>query len=168
METWKTINTHPNYEASNLGNIRSKNCTYQRMHKGKLLTVKKKTLIIGPKLNKKGYCRVTLNQKQFQVHRIIAETFIPNPQNLPQVNHINGIKTDNRIENLEWVSNQENRDHAVNNNLIARREAGFFTKIAPEDVINIKELYSKGYLQKDIAKVFNTCQQHISSILRKY
>ncbi len=61
-------------------------------------------------LFKKGGWRKGMNCK---VHRLIAKAFIPNPDNLPQINHKNGDKTDNRIENLEWCTNQQNRDHAV-------------------------------------------------------
>ncbi|WP_241287540.1 HNH endonuclease signature motif containing protein [Chryseobacterium indologenes] len=68
-----------------------------------------------------GYWRVnvTVSGKSYQklVHRIIAIAFIPNPMNKQQVNHKNGIKTDNRVENLEWVTNSENRKHAVENKL---------------------------------------------------
>lgn len=67
--------------------------------------------------NKKGYLVVRLmkNNKQYTkpVHRLVAETFIPNPNNFPQVNHINYIRDDNRICNLEWVTNQRNSEHSL-------------------------------------------------------
>ena len=71
---------------------------------------------LKPKLDRYGYHKVVLsvNRKLFYrtVHRLVAETFVPNPNNLPQVNHIDGNKTNNAITNLEWVTNRENVLHA--------------------------------------------------------
>lgn len=80
-----------------------------------------KYLILKQKINRLGYCEVTLykdgKQKTFLVHRLLAKAFIPNPKNLPAVNHINGIKSDNRLENLEWVTSSENTRHAYERNV---------------------------------------------------
>jgi len=74
------------------------------------------------KINKRkdGYCSVGLTKnkknKKFLVHRLVAMSFIPNPDNKPQINHINMIKSDNRVENLEWVTQSENIKHSYKNN----------------------------------------------------
>lgn len=60
----------------------------------------------------KGYLRVEIDGKNYSIHRLIAKTFIPNLEDKPQINHINGIKSDNKPSNLEWVTNQENIVHA--------------------------------------------------------
>ena len=71
------------------------------------------TKTLRPCLNSKGYPQVNLNSKPKRVHRLVAETFIPNPRNLPQVNHIDGDKTNNHVSNLEWCDNQYNTEHAL-------------------------------------------------------
>ena len=67
-----------------------------------------------PSINNGGYlCLTIAGRKNYKVHRLVAETYIPNPDNLPQVNHKNGDRTDNRVENLEWVTSQQNNEHAM-------------------------------------------------------
>lgn len=70
-----------------------------------------------PQINHKGYLQVQLYSntpkcKNHLVHRLVAQAYIPNPDNLPQVNHINEDKTDNRVENLEWITNRDNAKHS--------------------------------------------------------
>ena len=77
--------------------------------------------ILGTKVNKFGYKEVSLSKdgvlKTVLLHRLIAKHFIENPDNLPCVNHKNGIKTDNRLENLEWTTRSQNTKHAYSHNL---------------------------------------------------
>ena len=108
-EIWKTIENNPNYEVSNMGNVRSVdrfvNCNGGvAFRKGKML---KKYL------SKRGYYVVNLSAKQYKVHRLVAEAFIPNPDNKPQIDHINTDKTDNSVENLRWVTNKENMNNPI-------------------------------------------------------
>lgn len=67
---------------------------------------------LKPWLNTKGYPQVDLGKHTKKVHRLVAIAFIPNPENKPQVNHIDGVKTNNEITNLEWVNNADNQKHA--------------------------------------------------------
>lgn len=97
-EIWRPVNGAPLYEVSNYGRVRN-------IKSGRILI---------PIPDKDGYLRVHLNNDNNvkKIHRLVANAFIPNLMNKPYVNHINGIKTDNTVENLEWVSNAENAKHA--------------------------------------------------------
>lgn len=72
----------------------------------------KKRLVLKPRSNANGYKEVDLGEHRFRVHRLVAMAFIPNPENKPQVNHINSLRMDNRACNLEWCTDLENRQHA--------------------------------------------------------
>lgn len=88
--------------------------------------------------NSKGYLRVLIGKKNYFVHRLVAEKYIPNPLNKPQVNHIDGNKLNNSYLNLEWVTNLENRQHAVKHHLHLCGEQCLNSKLKKEDVIFIR------------------------------
>lgn len=106
MEVWKKIEEFEYYEVSNLGRVKSNQPN-------------KKEKILKNRVSKFGYIRVMLQnrnvKKESLVHRLVCLAFLPNTGNKPQVNHINGIKSDNRLENLEWCSVLENMFHSLNN-----------------------------------------------------
>jgi hypothetical protein len=115
-EIYKDIKGYEDrYQVSNIGNIKSKkiilypNITQPQVYPEKILKLEE---------TKKGYLRVMLAKngvhKKIYVHRLVAQHFIPNIKNKAQVNHKNGTKADNRVENLEWVTMLENIAHYNN------------------------------------------------------
>lgn len=110
-EIWRPVTGYENlYEVSNLGRVKSveRYDSMCRLWKCKIL----KPIIVS------GYNRIVLSKngikKQYSVHRLVAQAFIPNHDNLPVINHINEVKTDNRVENLEWVTHKENLEYSGN------------------------------------------------------
>lgn len=145
MEEWKHVSGYVNYEVSNKGRIRNK-------HSGRVL----KPQIV------RGYHYVSLSnsgkRKTHQLHRLIAKEFLTTFSEELVVNHKDGNKLNNVLDNLEMVSQADNLYHAgqigLNPNL----------KLSREDVVLIRELLDKGYTQAYIAEIYNISQSFVSQI----
>lgn len=155
MEEWKQVSEFENYYVSNLGRVY--NCVTKKF--------------IGNKISGKyEYAKVKLRNSRgirlVDVHRLVAETFIPNPESKAAVNHINGIKSDNRVENLEWVSYSENCTHAFTSGLKTpkRGEKSERAKLTQNQVEYIRSHY-KSYDREfgggALGKMFNVSERTI-------
>lgn len=100
--------------------------------------------ILKPRYNNKGYGRVQIGGKDYFIHRLVANQYIPNPENKEQVNHIDGDKRNNAVSNLEWVSNKENRYHALENGLHLCGERCKWSKLEQQDVDFIRDNAYRG------------------------
>ena len=163
-EIWKF---HPYFEQlvqfSNLGRVKS----FIRNHKtGQILNNKV--------VNSAGYLRVSILGRKYFIHRVIAELFVPNPDNKPEVNHKDGNKTNNKADNLEWVTRSENMKRAYKLGLqkSSEKQKQAVSKWNKEH--RIKKVYqydTKGNLlnifksQQEAAKILNLSEASISRIL---
>lgn len=124
-EIWKDVaGWEGKYQVSSLGNVRG-------IKRGKIL----KKMYTPDGYHSLSLCNGKMTTKT--VHRLVAQAFIPNPENKPEVNHKNHIRTDNRAENLEWNTHIENIDYTVNNNKHAFGERHSRARLKESDVIDI-------------------------------
>ncbi len=169
-EQWLPIPFHgfPDYQVSNLGRVRSLPRTI-RYSNGSIRDLDGK--ILKPIKIKTGYYHINLwygrKMKMFSVHRLVALAFIPNTEGLPQLNHMDFNKANNRFDNLEWVTPKQNSDHA-NDARRQKRPRGDehgSTRVSDMQVLQIRELRAKGMSHQSLADMFGCSQCHISDIV---
>jgi len=163
-EIWKHIpGFRDYYMISNLGRIKS---NYRISEAGKIVQER----IRYTKPGFFGYLSISLifegKTKTCSVHRLVATSFIPNPENLKEINHKNGIKTDNRVDNLEWCTRSHNMQHAWDTGLknAVGGEESRLSKLKVEQVIEIKNLINSGNSNYKIAKLFGVNRSTIRMI----
>ena len=154
-EIWKpVVGYEGHYQVSNFGRVKS-------IKFGKEIILKQNI--------RRGYYYVCLSKngiaKNYFVHRLVAQAFLPNPDNLPQVNHKDEDKTNNNVTNLEWCTKEENQNHAVRTNLMQHGEDRPSAKLKESDVLEIYKL--KGIMKaSDIANKYGVSKNTINCILR--
>ena len=144
-ENWQIIPLYPKYQASEFGEIRNKDTKY----------------ILKPYLTNRGYHTVGFwvdgKKKRLSVHRLVAMTYLPNLEELPEVNHINGVKTDNRFINLQWASGSTNVLHTY-------RTGIHQTKLNPEMVLKVSEYRKSGKSLRAVGKILGVSHSTIWEI----
>jgi hypothetical protein len=169
---WKKIKNYKGYQVSNMGLVRSVdriinqkirpqyNWTFKRLCRGK---------IIKGDIEKRGYIRVMLtNRKRELVHRLVAQTFIPNPKKKFYINHLDNNPSNNNVDNLEWVTHKENMQHCKGqgrqSKIRALGENCGASKLLNEQVIKIRKLRFKMSYRK-IGKMFGVNHSSIKNIM---
>ena len=165
-EVFKPVRKYEGYyEVSNLGRVKS--LVRQVRNRSGVYQIPERILTVGK--SKAGYATVKLCKadkgKTVFLHRILAEAFIPNPENLPEVNHKNGIKFDYRMENLEWCNRSYNLKEAFRIGLMSvRGEKNGRAKLNNEKVSEIRDLFKRGKTNREIAKDYGVSGQNINRI----
>lgn len=174
-EQWKEVQGFPNYLVSSDGRIWSKTRIIKRpsgnyLRHGHFMEGRDDT---------HGYLTVCIKnreqRKNVKIHRLVAIAFIENPENKREVNHINGIKTDNRKLNLEWMTSKENKSHAWNMGLYTKQDRSKLSgennptsKFTEDQVREIRKIYGQGGIsQKALGKLYNTSQAQIFYIVNR-
>lgn len=155
-EEWRQIDIELEYgpfEVSSTGRVRNIRTGY----------------IHRQRLNDGGYPVIRIRKKFYKIHRLVAVAFVPNPNGLATVNHMNGDKTVNSPANLEWCSHAENARHAVLTGLTPKclGSTNGAAKLTENQVIEIRRRYLAGSLQIPLAREFGVSQRMVSLIVRR-
>jgi len=159
MKFWKTVEDFPNYRISSEGNLIS-------------LFYGKETLRVPSK--NKGYLQAVMcggvlqDRKYCSIHRLVAEAFIPNPDSLPEVNHIDGNKWNNTVENLEWVTEKQNSEHACRTGLTPALKGtkNGNSKLTEKSVKDLRAKRSEGWTYVELSKYFEIDKSTVLSACR--
>ena len=171
MSEFVPIPGYPDYFINRDGNVYSKK--FNRKIKGRSSFCTELSKMKGT-IDNQGYRKFQLNGKMLFGHRLVGYTFIPNPENKPQINHINGIKTDNRVENLEWCTQTENMQHAkkMGLNFINmpdnKGEKNGMSKLNQFSVAMIDLALLNNLIPRDISNAFNISISIVTSIKNGY
>ncbi len=172
MEEWKQVSGYTGcYEVSNMGRVRSLDRVTidtlgrKQKHSGR---------VIRGSIDKQGYRRVILckrgQEKCTLVHILVAKAFLgPRPSLKHEVNHDNGIKNDNRVSNLEWMTPKENTNHAMRTGLRIKNGRGdknYACKVSDRDVAEILKRHKLGETQQSLADEFGINQATVSKYVR--
>ena len=171
MEKWKDIKSFEGiYQVSNFGRVKS---LPRKQWNGRIYWTSKEKILKQTK-DKRGYLLIGLHNNNklitAKVHRLVGIHFIPNPQNKPEINHKNGIKIQNDVENLEWATSSENNKHAYDTKLrkSSKGEKNTLSKLTNKSVLEIREKYIPWkYTQAMLAKEYNVDASIISLIIRR-
>lgn len=171
MEVFKEMFGYPDYEISNYGRVKTKsrNVRYTHAVTGKEhFRMTEERFLKQYENNRTGYKflqpRLNGKPKNETIHRLVAMTFIDNPEGLFCVNHKDGNKHNNCVDNLEWCSNEYNHKHATLTGLKAKGEKVGTSKLNMCCVIAIKKLISKGWSDKKISNLFEVSRSNITMI----
>jgi hypothetical protein len=161
MAVWARIIDFPDYAISDGGQV-MRLTAEQGIREGKILR---------PRPVGVGYLRASLQQGKIRcgkyVHRLVAEHHIPNPKNLPEVNHKDGNKENPTACNLEWVTKPNNMQHAYSSGLAPRGSQRSDSKLTEEKIATIRRLYSQGRLQEHLAREFGVGPTTVHRIVHR-
>jgi len=153
-EVWRDIEDYPDYEISNKGRVKIKPKEAKIMSPGKNISKSSGTYLLYRLFNSEG-------SKHKKAHRLVAQAFIPNPENKEQVNHIDNNPSNNSVENLEWNTRSENALHMHRQGRGRGR-----AKLTPDDVKYMRFLKGK-MTNKELGEIFGVAHSTANSILTK-